>query len=410
MMMISYRSFRNNKLYALSSLSSSIHVMKDRNENNKINLAVLGTGAVGLYYGGRLLESELLNSSKINVKFIARNYYKACNDLGFSITSIDGDKVFTPYDVKKKFYNDPVSLLNSYKDNNSTVDWIIVTIKSYAINEKIKSVLDPLVSSNPNIRILLIINGYGVERLFKEWYGSERVFVSLAFTCINRILTKDSSNAITSVLIDHTAVGHLLIGHCNNNTYELEKVKQLFENSKIRVNTTESLIRSVWLKLTWNICFNGMTVALGGVTTDIIAKDEYLRSLATKIMTEIIELANDDIRDFYTSLNIDATKYFIDQNHIDIMWKYTDEMGKYKTSSALDLANNTELEIEYLFTNVWHRAIFHSKKKCNELAIKDNNKSFYPYIDHLMKMIHGINNIAQLKRKLKHLWHPTFME
>jgi ketopantoate reductase len=150
-----------------------------------------------------------------------------------------------------------------------------------------------------------------------------------------------------------------------------------------------------------------MTVALGAVTTDIIAKDEHLRSLATNVMKEIIELANDDIKDFYIDQNVDATKYFIDESHIDIMWKYTDEMGSYKTSSAIDLVNNTELEVEYIFTNVWNRAIYHSKKKCRALGMNDD-KSFYPYIDHLMKMIHGINSIATKKRNLNIKWNATW--
>ena len=402
-MMIKLIRKRNIERFVLPSYSLSSLINK---EIKKTNVVVVGTGAIGLYYGGRLLESELLNQ-KINIKFLARNYYKVCNDLGFRIQSIDGNKVFEAHQVKDKFYNDAVSLLNSYKDNKSPViDWVIVAVKSYAINENIRNLLDPLISSNPNVRILLIINGYGVERLFKTWYGSDRVFVSLAFTCINRILTKDN-NTISSVVIDHTAVGHLLIGHCSNNNLELAKVKELFSNSKIRVDTSESLIKSVWMNLSWNVCFNGMTVALGAVTTDIIAKDEHLRSLATNVMKEIIELANDDIKDFYIDQNVDATKYFIDESHIDIMWKYTDEMGSYKTSSAIDLVNNTELEVEYIFTNVWNRAIYHSKKKCRALGMNDD-KSFYPYIDHLMKMIHGINSIATKKRNLNIKWNATW--
>jgi len=386
----------SSSLSSLSSSSSSSTTSSSSSSTTKpTNVVVLGTGALGLYYGGRLLEHELTNSiPHVNVKFIGRNYHKICNDLGYSIKSIDGNISFLPNQVKGKFYNNSITLI----DNR--IDWIIVTIKSYAITNSIREILDPLVSSNPYIRIILIINGYGVDRLFKEWYGADKVFVTLAFTCINRIFNKDNSNNITSVLIDHIAVGHLLIGHCTNDPNELIKVKELFSNSKIRVETTDSLIKSIWSKLCWNIPFSGLSVAMGAITTDVIAKDMHLRSLATNIMEEVIELANDDIKEYYTDLNIDPKAYLIDQSFKDIMWKYTDDMGVYKTSSSLDLVNNQELEVEYLFTNVWNRAIHHSKKKGS------NRKSLYPYIDHLMKTVHAIAAISKQKRLQNVKWTP----
>ena len=389
---------------SLSSSLSSSSLLSSSSSSSSTNVVVLGTGALGLYYGGRLLEHELTNSiPRLNVKFIGRNYYKTCNDLGYSIKSIDGNISFLPNQVKGKFYNDSQSLIdNNIDKDNTTIDWVIITIKSYAINNSIREILDPLVSSNPNIRIILIINGYGVDRYFKEWYGDDKVFVTLAFTCINRIFNKDNNNNITSVLIDHTAVGHLLIGHCTNDPTELIKVKELFSNSKIRVETTDSLLKSIWSKLCWNIPFSGLSVAMGAITTDVIAKDKNLRSLATNIMEEVIELANDDITEYYTDLNIDPKAYLIDQNFKDIMWKYTDFMGAYKTSSSLDLVNNQELEIEYMFTNVWNRAIHHTNKKKGS-----NGKSLYPYIDHLMKTVHAVHAISKQKRLHNIKWTPT---
>lgn len=384
--------YKNFNFLSISSFSSDIE--------KKYNVLVYGSGAVGLYYGGRLLEKELETSnktefSKINVKFIARSYYNVCKDFGYSIKSIDGDIKFTSNQVQGKFFNDSISFIKSNQD--TLTDYLIITIKSYAINENIKEVIDPLIKVNPKMKIILIINGYGVENKFVEWYGSKRIFVTLAFTCINRIF---SNNAL---VIDHSAVGHLLIGHCENDNSELQKLKEIFINSKIKVDTTDSLIRSVWTKLCWNLTFNGLSVSLGGVTTDIIAKDKYLRELATNIMLEVIALANEDIHEFYSNRNIDYKKYLIDESYIETMWKYTDSMGPYITSSAMDLVNGNELEIEYLFTNVWCRA-----KKLSSLRNKNNNNS-YPYLDQLFSVVHGISNIASKKRQSGVKWSPTYI-
>jgi len=386
----------NNKSYKLLLLKSSLSSTNVDtssstliSKKDKYNVLMYGSGAIGLYYGGRLLEKEITNTnSNTNVKFIARSYYEICKENGYTIKSIDGDINFSSNQVKDKFYNDSISLINSNKDN--LIDYLIITIKSYAINENIKSMIDPLIKCNPNLKIILIINGYGVDKSFVQWYGSKRVFVTLAFTCINRIFSNNS------LIIDHSAVGHLLIGHCDNDIHELQKMKEIFSNSKIRVETTDSLLKSIWSKLVWNITFNGLSLSLGGVTTDIIANDKYLRHLATNLMREIIELANKDIHDFYSNRNIDEKKYLIDEStYIETMWKYTDNMGKYKTSSAIDLVNGSELEIEYLFSNVWNRAKYFSK----------NNNS-YPYLDQLLSVIHGISNIANKKRKLCIKWNP----
>lgn len=63
-----------------------------------------------------------------------------------------------------------------------------------------------------------------------------------------------------------------------------------------QVTATPSLLRSRWLKLCWNIPFNGMAVSLGGVTTDVIVTDPDLRLIADDVMKDVIDLANAHLR------------------------------------------------------------------------------------------------------------------
>ena len=55
------------------------------------------------------------------------------------------------------------------------------------------------------------------------------------------------------------------------------------------------MTRARWSKNVWNLPFNGISVAMGGITIDILVNDLGLRRLAHKIMDETIAVANMDL-------------------------------------------------------------------------------------------------------------------
>ena len=88
--------------------------------SSKPSVAIVGSGAVGCYYGSRLWETN-----KYDVKFFMRgDHYDTSKQLGLNVTSVHGD-IFIPPDR-----------LQAYDDTRDIgpVDWVIVALKSTALD------------------------------------------------------------------------------------------------------------------------------------------------------------------------------------------------------------------------------------------------------------------------------------
>ena len=88
-----------------------------------------------------------------------------------------------------------------------------------------------------------------------------------------------------------------------------------------------------WGKLVWNIPFNGLSVAAGGIHTAAILTDDGLRQLALELMDETIAIAN-------ACGHLLPTVVALDQ------MKRTAMMGNFKPSTAVDYLAGRPLEIE----------------------------------------------------------------
>jgi ketopantoate reductase len=142
---------------------------------NKI--CVVGTGAVGLLYGGLLVNASLNNNDNNNnnndVSFITRGS-------DYNILTTNG------YDIKSKTYGNlhlPSTVFNNYINNNNNnnnsnkFDWIILATKT---NSLLSNDLPILLSnlSHENTKILCLMNGLNVEdhitkyNIFKKENGT----------------------------------------------------------------------------------------------------------------------------------------------------------------------------------------------------------------------------------------------
>jgi len=102
----------------------------------------------------------------------------------------------------------------------------------------------------------------------------------------------------------------------------------------------------------WNLPFNGISVAMGGITVDIIMNDPSLRQLASEIMDETIAIANKDLEKKYGQGNFEPLG-LADKEPMMVL---SDSMGPYKTSTMLDLTNRQPMETRYLFQIPLERA------------------------------------------------------
>ena len=185
------------------------------------------------------------------------------------------------------------------------------------------------------------MNGLGVEEQLAAWFPRTPVVGGLAFTCINRG---------EPGRIHHLDYGPVTFGHLGDDEAELERVPALWSGSKVEVSTAPSLLAARWLKLCWNVPFNGLTVTCGGVTTDIVMGDTELRASADGLMRELCAAGNADLEAHHVTARLDADEV------VDSMMTRTDSMAAYRPSTMIDFLEGREMEIDAIFKAPLRRA------------------------------------------------------
>ena len=125
---------------------------KAQESQSKKSVAIVGSGAVGGYYGARLWETGLYD-----VKFHMRGeHYTASKTDGLNVTSVHGDIFIPPQD------------LQAFTDTEDigTVDWVVVSLKSSAL-DAIPALVLPLLERGKT-RVLAIMNGLIEDDLIEE--------------------------------------------------------------------------------------------------------------------------------------------------------------------------------------------------------------------------------------------------
>jgi 2-dehydropantoate 2-reductase len=311
------------------------------------SVAVIGSGAVGLYYGARLAEAGH------KLTYLARRDLKQLKEEGLKVESIDGDL----------FFENP-NVVGDTKEIGE-VDWVLLCLKSANGSlEKALDMLEPCVGENT--RILAIMNGLGIEDTLSTRYNKDKIFGGMAFT----------NNYRVNGVVKHVNLGSVQVGHHMDDEQELAQVVELFKGSKITMTTVPCLLQSRWEKLCWNIPFNGLAVAMGGITVDKIVGDDDLRAVASTIIKETVQTANLD-------LEAHGKEARIPDSIEEKMMTLTESIGAYKPSTMCDLVENRPMEVDYLFTKPLERA-----SSFDEVET--------PAMETLVSMIRGIQRMKGL--------------
>jgi 2-dehydropantoate 2-reductase len=153
----------------------------------------------------------------------------------------------------------------------------------------------------------------------------ERVLGGLCFVCINR-------TAPGQIL--HIAQGRISLGeHTRSPQPRTQAIAEMLRGAKIECLVEPSLAAARWKKLVWNIPFNGLSIAAGGIDTAAILADAALEQRVRDLMHEIISTAR-------------ALGHEIRFSLIDDMIERTRTMTRYRPSSLIDFEEGREVELE----------------------------------------------------------------
>ena len=147
-----------------------------------LKYAVIGTGAIGGFYGGKLAKAGN------EVHFLFRSDFEQVKKNGLQIHSVDGD-----------FLVKPVLAYHS-TDDMPVCDVILVGLKTTA-NHQLASLLKPILHENS--LVVLIQNGLGVEEKLAEELPHTNIAGGLAFIC---------SQKNSPGVISHLDLGRINLG------------------------------------------------------------------------------------------------------------------------------------------------------------------------------------------------------
>ena len=269
--------------------------------------AVIGTGAIGGYYGARL------DKAGFEVHFLLHSDYRFVVDNGLTVDSCDGS-FHLP---SPKVYDNTASM--------PECDVVIVALKT-TNNHLLPSLLPPLLK--PDTIVLLIQNGIGVEADVEKMFPHQPLAAGLAFIC---------SAKAGPGHVNHQFYGNINIG--NYSCTDLQRFQQLVDDFRAAGIGAASVgyLEARWKKAVWNMPFNGMTVALNTTTNRLLSCDATRRLIYDQ-MLEVIGAAN--------ALGVNN----IDPSFADKMIANTVKMPPYSPSMKLDYDFRRPMEIEYLYS------------------------------------------------------------
>lgn len=267
----------------------------------------MGSGAIGLYYGA------LLQRSGHEVLFLMRSDLERARERGVRVMRNEGD-----FSLEKvAAFGDPGEI--------GVCDLVIVSIKATA-NHALKSLLPPLVGSGT--RLLTLQNGLGNDRLLAELFPSNSVSGGLCFVCLNRV---------EPAVVQNFMKGSVSIGpFAPEYAADAEDLVSVFSEAGVKTRFEENLSGIQWKKLVWNVPFNGLAIAAGGVCTDVIVESPELCAEAKALMEEIIEAAG-------------VLGYEFSEGFADYQIEITRPMGAYRPSSMIDFVDGRPVEVEAIW-------------------------------------------------------------
>lgn len=267
--------------------------------------SIIGTGAIGGYYGGRLMKAGR------QVRFLLHSDYAYVKEHGLQIDSCDGSFHLDDVDAYDNTQNMPES------------DVVVVCMKS-TNNHLLKQLLTPIVRENTIV--VMIQNGIGIEEDLQKQFPSLNIVAGLAFIC---------SGKVGPGHVSHQCYGSINLGNfsCPDELFKT----LLSDMQQAGIEAAEvPYAEARWKKAVWNMPFNGMTVALN-TSTDKLLKHPATRQLIYDQMMEVIGAAQ--------ALGVTG----IDSSFADKMMVTTDAMVPYSPSMKLDFDFHRPMEIEYLY-------------------------------------------------------------
>lgn len=277
------------------------------------SIAIIGTGAVGGYYGG------LLQQAGFDLHFLLHRDYEHVRRDGLVVESPNGN------------FRLPKVNAYEYPEDMPRCDIVVVALKTTA-NHLLSGILPHILKEDG--LVLTLQNGLGSEEEIATLVGADRVIGGLCFLC---------SNKIAPGHIRHIDYGLVTLGEYRADgrpggiTPRLEQLGDDMRSAGISIKLIEDLPLGRWKKLVWNIPFNGLSVT-ENCLTDALMSDPTMRIRCETMMHEVVAASA-------------ACARPIKESFVAKMLADTEKMVPYAPSMKLDYDRGNPMEIESIYGN-----------------------------------------------------------
>lgn len=287
--------------------------------------AVLGTGAIGGYYGA------CLQRAGYPVHFLLHRDYDHVQAHGLKVDSIREDFILP----KVKGYPTVAAM--------PPVDVVLIALKTTHNARLLPDLLPPLIGEKTVV--VTLQNGLGIESEIAKRLPQVPILGGLCFIC---------SNKMGPGHIRHLDYGDITLGAYDPQSHPagissmLQAIAQDFTTAGITIDLTADLYLSRWRKLVWNIPFNGLSVVLNATTTAMMANPDT-RQLVADLMAEVVAAANGCVQRLpppSPAAGDPPSVRGLNLQVIDTMLENTAKMKPYRTSMKIDYDKKRPLETE----------------------------------------------------------------
>jgi 2-dehydropantoate 2-reductase len=275
--------------------------------------AILGTGALGGFYGARLCRAGA------DVHFLLHSDFEYVREHGLVIDSKDGDFV--------------LPRVQAYRDvrDMPPCDVAVVALKATQ-NHLLPTLLPPVLADDSVV--LLMQNGLGGEEEAARAAPGHAVLAGLCFLC---------SNKVGPGHIRHLDYGSVRLAEYTASSApagvsdRMRGIAQDFTSAGIKVDIKEDLVLARWQKLVWNVPMSGLSVVLDA-DTQALMTDPHTRALAEDIMHEVVAGAR-------------ACGRHIHDSFVRKMIDMTVAMPPYRASMKIDFDEHKPMVVEAIYGN-----------------------------------------------------------
>ncbi len=278
-----------------------------------LTYAILGTGALGGYYGGQLAKSGR------RVHFLLNSDYEHVQQQGLRVDTPDGGYTITPDTHDASFHGTAHDV--------PPADVVLICLKT-THNQLLPELLPKPGTARwkPGTVVVTLQNGLHPERDAAAVVGEEHVAGGLCFLC---------SNKVGPGHISYLDYGFIKLGAHAPGMHRdrLAQIAADFREAGVSCDVVDDLVEARWKKLVWNVPYNGLSVVLN-LTTDKMMADPDVRERVVALMREVAAAAK----------AVDGKT--IDEAFIQQMLTNTEKMAPYKTSMMLDHEAGRAMEVE----------------------------------------------------------------